>query len=625
MSKTPFDASALHERFDRFDHARLPERVVNARGAGAHGYFEAYESMASLTRADFLRAKGRRTPVFVRFSTVSGFRGSTDLARDVRGFAVRFYTQEGNYDLVGNNMPVFFIQDAMAFPDLIQAAKPDVHNEMPQAATAQDSYWEFISRMPESMHMIMWAMSDRAIPRSYRMMEGFGVHTFRLINAAGDARFVKFHWKPRLGLHAVTWDEAVKISGNDPDFHRRDLFDAIEAGDFPEWEFGVQVVEEKDRHAFDFDLLDPTKLIPEEVVPVRRIGKLVLDRNPRNYFAETEQVAFHPGHVVPGIDLSDDPLLQGRVLAYAHAQASRLGGVDGQSLPINRGSAPARAHPRRHGHGARSDAFLDHFTQARMFLHSQSEPEYNHICHALEFELGKVSASTVRERMLFMLAQVDGDMAASVGKGLGMPVPRKIDGPLNRRAAHGADPKKHQPRPARDQPASPALSMTNRGKHGIATRKVAVLLADGYDRADLATMRQALERGGAWVRIVAPQLGAIPSHHDAVEADFSFRTGDSVLFDAIYIPGGRKSVDALKRHVEIGDFVRDSWRHCKPIAASGAGAELLAHLPGAAAGNSKLRALHGVVIAPGKASEAMAEAFVQAIASGRHWARETLA
>jgi catalase len=612
MSKPPFDASALHDRFDRLDHARLPERVVNARGAGAHGYFEAYESMAPLTRADFLREKGRRTPVFVRFSTVSGFRGSTDLARDVRGFAVKFYTEEGNYDLVGNNMPVFFIQDAMAFPDLIQAAKPDVHNEMPQAATAQDSYWEFISRLPESMHMIMWAMSDRAIPRSYRMMEGFGVHTFRLVNAAGDGCFVKFHWKPALGLHAVTWDEAIKISGNDPDFHRRDLFDAIEAGDFPEWEFGLQVVDDKDRHAFDFDLLDPTKLIPEEVVPVRRVGKLVLDRNPLNYFAETEQVAFHPGHVVPGIDLSEDPLLQGRVVAYARAQASRLGPTDRHDLPINRASAPAPEASRREGHGSRSDAFLDHFTQARMFLHSQSEPEYNHICHALEFELGKVNSAAVRERMLFMLAQVDADMAASVGKGLGMPVPRKGDGPL-------------KPRPARDMPVSPALSMTNGSKRGIATLRVAVLLADGYDRNDVSMMRKALEAGGAWVKIVAPQLGTIPSHHDAVDADFSFRTGDSVLFDAIYIPGGRKSVDALKRHAEVGDFVRDSWRHCKPIAASGAGVELLAGLPGTTSATGRLKGAHGVVVTAGKANEAMAEAFVQAIASGRHWARETLA
>jgi catalase len=612
MSKPPFDASALHDRFDRLDHARLPERVVNARGAGAHGYFEAYESMASLTRADFLGEKGRRTPVFVRFSTVSGFRGSTDLARDVRGFAVKFYTEEGNYDLVGNNMPVFFIQDAMAFPDLIQAAKPDVHNEMPQAASAQDSYWEFISRLPESMHMIMWAMSDRAIPRSYRMMEGFGVHTFRLVNAAGEGCFVKFHWKPALGLHAVTWDEAIKISGNDPDFHRRDLFDAIEAGDFPEWEFGLQVVDDKDRHAFDFDLLDPTKLIPEEVVPVRRVGKLVLDRNPLNYFAETEQVAFHPGHVVPGIDLSEDPLLQGRVVAYARAQASRLGPTDRHDLPINRASAPAAEASGREGHGSRSDAFLDHFTQARMFLHSQSEPEYNHICHALEFELGKVNSAAVRERMLFMLAQVDADLAASVGKGLGMSVPRKGGGPLN-------------PRPARDMPVSPALSMASGPRRGIATLRVAVLLADGYDRHDVSMMRKALEDGGAWVKIVAPQLGAIPSHHDAVDADFSFRTGNSVLFDAIYIPGGRKSVDALKRHAEVADFVRDSWRHCKPIAASGAGVELLAGLPGTTSATGKLKGAHGVVVTAGKANEAMAEAFVQAIASGRHWARETLA
>jgi len=447
------------------------------------------------------------------------------------------------------------------------------------------------------------------------MMEGFGVHTFQLINAAGERRFVKFHWKPVLGLHAVTWDEAIKISGNDPDFHRRDLFDAIEAGDFPEWEFGVQVVDEKDRHAFDFDLLDPTKLIPEEQVPVRRIGRLVLDRNPQNYFAETEQVAFHPGRVVPGIDLSDDPLLQGRVEAYARAQTLRLGRDDGHRLPINRDkSSPSeRRRHRGNGHDARSETFLDHFTQARMFLHSQSEPEYNHICHALEFELGKVAAPAVRERMLYMLAQVDEDMAASVGKGLGLPVPRKGTVPLHRRM------------PARDVPVSPALSMVSDRKRGIATRKVAVLLADGYDRTDLAIVREALVAGGAWVKIVAPQLGAILSHHDTVEADFSFRTGDSVLFDAIYIPGGRKSVDALKRHGEVDDFIRDGWRHCKAIAASGAGVELLATLPGGEGVAGKWRTVHGVVTTTGKASEAMAAAFVQAIAGGRHWIRETLA
>src|SRR6187402_1792666 len=316
MSKLPIDASALHERFDRFDHARLPERVVNARGAGAHGYFEAYESMTSLTRADFLREKGRRTPVFVRFSTVSGFRGSTDLARDVRGFAVKFYTEEGNYDLVGNNVPVFFIQDAMKFPDLIHAVKPEPHNEMPQAASAHDTFWDFISLMPESMHMIMWVMSDRAIPRSLRMMEGFGVHTFRFINKQNESHFVKFHWKPKLGTHALVWDEAQKISGKNADFHRQDLWEAIESGAFPEWEFGVQIVPEEDEHKYPFDLLDPTKLIPEELVPVMKIGKMTLNRNVDNFFAETEQVAFHPGHIVPGIDFTNDPLLQGRLFSY---------------------------------------------------------------------------------------------------------------------------------------------------------------------------------------------------------------------------------------------------------------------------------------------------------------------
>ncbi|MET0936139.1 MAG: catalase, partial [Luteibacter sp.] len=470
----------------------IPERIVNARGAGAHGYFEAYESMASLTRANFLGEKGRRTPVFVRFSTVTGFRGSSDLVRDVRGFAVKFYMAEGNYDLVGNNMPVFFIQDAMDYPDLIRAAKPEPHNEMPQASMTQDTFWEYISRMPESMHMVMWTMSDRAIPRSYRMMEGFGVHTFRFVNAEGTARFVKFHWKPVLGLHAVAWDEAIKISGNDPDFHRRDLFEAIEAGDYPAWEFGVQVVDEREADGFDFDLRDPTKLIPEEIVPVRRIGRLVLDRNPGSYFAETEQVAFHPGNVVPGIDFSDDPLLQGRLHAYAPMQASRLGGHGFRELPINRSRRPAVDAAIEATTIDRSDAFLDCFTQARMFVHSQSEHEYNHICHALEFELGKVASRAVRERMLFVLSQVDEDMAASVGRGLGMPVPKKSDAP--RRVA---------PKPARDMALSPALSMAGTGTDNVATRKVAVLVADGYDPVDLAVLREALEASGARLKFVA--------------------------------------------------------------------------------------------------------------------------
>jgi catalase len=612
MSKVPFEVPSV-----------IPERIVNARGAGAHGYFEAYESLASLTRADFLREKGKRTPVFVRFSTVTGFRGSTDLARDVRGFAVKFYTDEGNYDLVGNNMPVFFIQDAIHYPGLIRAAKPEPHNEMPQASLAQDTFWEFISLMPESMHMVMWAMSDRALPRSYRMMEGFGVHTFRFINAAGKVAFVKFHWKPLLGLHAVAWDEAVKISGNDPDFHRRDLFDAIAAGDYPAWEFGVQVIDEGDAGRFDFDLADPTKLVPEEVVPVRRVGRLVLDRNPESYFAETEQVAFHPGNTVPGIGFTDDRLLQGRLKAYEAMQASRLGGHGFRNLPINRSLAPQVDAVGQGSFPPRGNAFPDCFTQARMFLHSQSEHEYNHICHALEYELGKVGSRRVRERMLFMLAQVDKDMAGSVGKGLGMPVPKKSDGPLNRSVPSGADPKKYQPAPARDVPLSPALSMSSQRTDNVATRRVAVLVADGYDPADLAVLRGALEEHGAKLKFVAPQLGHIPSTGDAVEADFSFRTGDSVLFDAIYIPGGRKSVDALKRRGDVHAFIRDGWRHCKALGASGEAAELLAGLPGVRSGKA-LRSTHGVVTTTDKASEAMGRAFVQAIAGGRHWVRETL-
>ena len=336
----------LREKITHFDHERIPERVVHARGSGAHGFFQVYKPMAALTKANFLQDPAVKTPVFVRFSTVAGSRGSSDMARDVRGFAVKFYTEDGNFDLVGNNMPVFFIQDAIKFPDLIHAVKPEPHNEIPQAASAHDTFWDFISLMPESMHMVMWVMSDRSLPRSLRMMEGFGVHTFRLINDAGEARFVKFHWKPLLGMHSIVWDEAQKISGKDPDFHRRDLWEAIESGAYPEWELGIQVVEEKDEHKFDFDLLDPTKLIPEELVPVQRIGKLTLNRNPDNFFAETEQVAFHVGHIVPGIDFTNDPLLQGRLFSYTDTQLLRLGGPNFHEIPINRSLAPVHNNQR---------------------------------------------------------------------------------------------------------------------------------------------------------------------------------------------------------------------------------------------------------------------------------------
>ena len=465
----------LREKITHFDHERIPERVVHARGAGAHGVFKVYKPMAEFTRAQFLNDTAIETPVFVRFSTVAGSRGSTDLARDVRGFAVRFYTQEGNFDLVGNNMPIFFIQDAIKFPDLIHAVKPEPDNEIPQAASAHDTFWDFISLTPESAHMIMWAMSDRAIPRSFRMMEGFGVHTFRFVNAKGVSSFVKFHWKPLLGVHSVAWDEAQKISGKDPDFHRRDLWDAIQNGDFPEWELGVQIVPEADEFKFDFDLLDPTKIIPEELVPVQRIGKLTLNRNPDNFFAETEQVAFHLGHIVPGIDFTNDPLLQGRLFSYTDTQLLRLGGPNFQQIPINRPVIPVHNNQRdgfsrqnidrgKTSYGpnslrnnypeqvkeeqggyvtyparvegykirTRSKSFLDHFSQARLFFNSQSDPEKNHLIAALSFELGKVKTIAVRERMLGILSLIDKSMAAQVAGALGLHVPQPPEKPIRR-------------------------------------------------------------------------------------------------------------------------------------------------------------------------------------------------
>src|SRR6187549_2217505 len=477
----------FREKITHFDHERIPERVVHARGTGAHGYFRVYESMSRYTRASFLSNPEKETPVFVRFSTVAGSRGSSDLARDVRGFAVKFYTEEGVFDLVGNNMPVFFIQDAIKFPDLVHAVKPEPDNEMPQAASAHDTFWDFISLMPESTHMIMWLMSDRAIPRSYRMMEGFGVHTFRLINDKGESNFVKFHWKPLLGVHSVAWDEAQNISGKDPDFHRRDLWEAIESGNFPEWEFGVQIVPEADEHKFEFDLLDPTKLIPEELVPVQRIGKLTLNRNPDNFFAETEQVAFHVGHVVPGIDFTNDPLMQGRLFSYLDTQLKRLGGPNFHEIPINRPIAPVHNNQRdgqarqtintgrvsyepnslaggcpfqaamkeggfasfeeridAHKVRERSPSFHDHFSQARLFFNSQSDAEKRHLINALRFELGKVEIPAIRTRMVGILTQIDGDLAAAVAEGLGFPVP-KPEQPINRSFGADTNPKSVQP------------------------------------------------------------------------------------------------------------------------------------------------------------------------------------
>ena len=664
----------LREKITHFDHERIPERVVHARGSAAHGYFQVYESMARYTKAAFLQDPAVKTPVFVRFSTVAGSRGSTDLPRDVRGFAVKFYTQEGNYDLVGNNMPVFFIQDAIKFPDLVHAVKPEPHNEIPQAASAHDTFWDFISLMPESMHMIMWLMSDRAIPRSLRMMEGFGVHTFRFINVSGKARFVKFHWKPLLGLHSVVWDEAQKISGKDPDFHRRDLWEAIENGDYPEWELGVQIVEEKDEHSFDFDLLDPTKLIPEELIPVRRIGKLTLDRNPENFFAETEQVAFHAGNIVPGIDFTNDPLLQGRLFSYTDTQLIRLGGPNFHEIPINRPVAPLHNNQRdgfmrqtvnrgqtsyepnslRGGCPfqagvdvggfssyaekieaqkvrARSASFFDHFSQATLFYNSQSEPEKNHMINALRFELGKVETPPIRERMLGLLAQVDKTLAGRVADGLGLDVPTKLEKPLNMSVPADSDPRKFQPkRMSETIGTSPALSMANNLKNTIKTRKIAFLVADGFDDDGVLKMKETLMAAGASCLTVAPRLGTLAgSGGTPLKADFSFLTGSSVLFDAVYVPGGVASVETLKLQPEAVVFLDEAYKHCKSIAAAEAGVDLLA-LSDAGADHvqtenrsGELAVKRGVIVGRDVPIDRLATEFISAIAMHRHWERET--
>ncbi len=649
----------LREKITHFDHERIPERVVHARGAAAHGYFQVYRSLSRYTRAAFLQDPDKKTPVFVRFSTVAGSRGSTDLARDVRGFAVKFYTDEGNFDLVGNNIPVFFIQDAVKFPDLVHAVKPEPHNEIPQAASAHDTFWDFISLMPESMHMIMWVMSDRAIPRSLRMMEGFGIHTFRLVDARGAARFVKFHWKPKLGVHSVLWDEALKISGKDPDFHRRDLWEAIAAGAYPEWELGLQVIDEADEHKFAFDLLDPTKLVPEEQVPVERVGRLVLDRNPENFFAETEQVAFHPGHVVPGIEFSDDPLLQGRLFSYTDTQLTRLGGPNFHEIPINRPIAPMHNnqrdghmrqninvgrvayHPNTLGGGCpmqagradggfvtyperlggpkvreRGEKFFDHFSQAALFWNSQSDPEKQHIVEALRFELGKVEVPEVRERVVGMLAHVDRTLAGQVAEGLGLAVP-KPTGPMNRSVPADADPRKFQPialKQAVDR--SEALSMAKTVKDSAATRKVAILAADGVDGEAVAAMQRALLAAGAVPKIVAPRGGSLkPEGGGTLPVDFSLLTVGSVLFDAVFVPGGSRSTSGLAGDAAAVLFVREAYKHCKAIAASGTGVALVE----AAGVDTK------DVLPRRDADGQLAAAFVKAIARHRDWSREAKA
>lgn len=659
----------LREKITHFDHERIPERVVHARGEAAHGYFQVYESMAQYTKAGFLQDPLKKTPVFVRFSTVAGSRGSSDLARDVRGFAVKFYTEEGIYDLVGNNIPVFFIQDAIKFPDLVHAVKPEPHNEIPQAASAHDTFWDFISLMPESMHMIMWVMSDRAIPRSLRMIEGFGVHTFRFINDEGKSHFVKFHWKPLLGLHSVCWDEAQKISGKDPDFHRRDLWEAIENGNYPEWELGVQIIPEEDEHTFEFDLLDPTKIVPEELVPVMRIGKMTLDRNPDNFFAETEQVAFHPGHVVPGIDFTNDPLLQGRLFSYTDTQLTRLGSPNFHEIPINRSIAPVHNNqrdghmrqtinrgktsydPNRISNGCpfqakmseggftshteridahkireRSQSFMDHFSQATLFFNSQSDYEKDHIVDALSFELGKVETTAIQKRMLKMLWYVDKGLAAKVAYHLGISVPAALEEALNQGYPADADEASYQPVMVKSSlEKSDALSMAYSLKNTIVTRKIAILAADGVNEQSLKAMQKALQSEGAMVEVISTKLGYIVSEmNEEIKVDKSFLTAASVLFDAVYVPGGTNSVAAIEAEPDAIHFLNEAFKHCKAIAADADALSVLkstyfgAKIPEEYQKTSEM--LEGVLI--GEDTDELSSEFINAIAMHRFWKRE---
>ncbi len=601
----------LREKLTHFDHERIPERIVHARGSAAHGYFECYQPLTQYTQAGLFQEAGKRTPVFVRFSTVAGERGSKDTARDVRGFAVKFYTDEGNWDLVGNNMPVFFIQDAMKFPDLVHAVKPEPHNQMPQAASAHNTFWDFVSLMPESTHMLMWVMSDRALPRSYATMQGFGVHSFRLVNAEGVSVFVKFHWNPVAGTHSLVWDEAVKISGADPDYHRRDLWERIEAGAYPEYELGLQIFTEEQAELFSFDILDATKLIPEELVPIIPVGKMVLDRNPDNFFAETEQVAFCTAHVVPGIDFSNDPLLAGRIHSYVDTQITRLGGPNFHEIPINApivqvhnnqrdglhrqaihrgavsyepnslaGGCPFQAgaaqgfvsvaarNEAREAEGkvrAKPEKFADHYTQARLFYESQSPVEQAHIAAAFRFELSKVSVLAIRMRTLAMLRNASEDLAKEVAQGLGIQV---LPEPLPLAVTGVATP---------EVAVSPALSLFARpGDGSIAARVIALVIADGFELQSVQAVRQALLDRGAMPRYVAPRIGPVTSAdgHEVI-ADASFENAPGFLFDAMVAADGEAAASLLVNDGQAIEFLKDQYRHCKPILVAGAAQALL--------------------------------------------------
>lgn len=646
----------FREKLTHFDHERIPERVVHARGSGAHGYFQVYESMAEYTKAKFLQDPNKKTPVFVRFSTVVGSRGSADTVRDVRGFATKFFTEDGNYDLVGNNMPVFFIQDAIKFPDLVHAIKPEPDSEMPQASAAHDTFWDFVANMPEIAHMIMWVISDRALPRSYRMMNGFGVHTFRFVNEQGKGTFVKFHWIPKLGVHSLVWDEVQKLAGKDPDYNRRDLWEAIEMSDYVEFELGVQLVREEDEFKFDFDLLDPTKIIPEDLVPIKIIGKMVLNRNPDNFFAETEQVAFHPGNVVPGIDFTNDPLLQGRLFSYLDTQLIRLGGPNFHEIPINRPVAPVHNNQRdgymrqtinrgkssyfpnttgngypklateqEHGYvhyaekvegrkiRGRSDSFMDFYSQATLFWNSMSDAEKEHIVKAFHFELGKVMNKEIRQRVVEMFGNVDMELARRMASGIGVKPPSGNGGGKTGKVSK-----------------SPSLSQENTVKDTIKSRRIAVLASDGLNYSELSAVTKALKKAGAHFKVVSKNQGMLKSMDgDEVEVDKSYVTTGSIMYDAVFVPGGAKSVEALKMQGDAIHFINEAFRHCKPIGATGEGAELLTEssikgvkIAGKDSGE-KVVSDKGVVSVH-KASDLndFIKQFIDSIAKHRHWDRE---
>ncbi|MFZ6648012.1 catalase [Undibacterium sp. TJN25] len=600
---TALEDFILREKITHFDHERIPERVVHARGSAAHGFFESYANHSKLTKAAPFQQKGKQTPVFVRFSTVAGERGSADAVRDVRGFAVKFYTDQGNWDLVGNNMPVFFIQDAMKFPDLVHAVKPEPHFAMPQASSAHDTFWDFVSLTPESTHMLLWQMSDRAIPRSYRMMQGFGVHTFRLVNEAGESVFCKFHWTPKAGVHSLVWDEAVKINGADSDFHRRDLWEAIEAGAYPEWELGVQVFSEEQADNFPFDVLDPTKVVPEELIPITPIGRMVLNRNPDNFFAETEQVAFCTAHIIPGIDFSNDPLLQGRIHSYLDTQLTRLGGPNFHEIPINApivqvhnnqrdgmhrqavhrgrvayepnsmaGGCPFQAgksgfvsFPERIAEDkvrGKPELFADHFSQARLFYKSQSMIEQQHIANAFTFELSRVQTPAIRERVVSLLVNVDSALGQKVADGLALTLP-------------SAAPVLMEDTP--EYSASPALSMKHYPGDGtLAGRKVAILVADNVDHAYVSTVYKSVLDAGGVPRLLGKRLGSVTAGNgEVLNIEAPLEATPAVLYDAVVVPNGEGLGATLSASQKARMFLKEQYEHGKPILVGADTAEFL--------------------------------------------------